>query len=162
MCCMKCLVRSRTLHYSAHVFARRPEVPSSEPARVRAFSVGSRVSLKLLSGLTRQSSPSGGGAASPNFHNGASSSTASSTSSTPISGAARFLAGLSNKGITENNYIRGCGSHSPYFLMNLGGAVSPSSSCSSSSSFNSPYTEFCSPITPIQGRGRTVKPKSTR
>ena len=142
----------------------RPEPPTSEPARVRAFSVGSRVSLKFLTGSSRHGSPSGG-TASPNiYHNGTSSSTASSTSSTPISGAARFLAGLSNyKGIGENNYIGGSasGSHSPYFAMNLGGAVSPSSSCSSSSSF-SPYAEFCSPVAHIQGRGKTVKSKSTR
>lgn len=152
----------------------RPEMVL-EPPRVRAFSVGSRVSLKLLGGLSSgNKSCNGGGGASPG---GGTSSTASSTCSTPISGAARFLAGLNHfKGTNDSsNYIGGSNScnnnshnNSPYYMVNLrngvGGprTISPSSSCSSSSSF-SPYPEFCSPATAPHGtKGRTSKSKSTR
>ena len=115
----------------------------STASRVRAFSVGSKLgSLKLFSSLRHSNNPNNTAATSPSDCGSPSTSTGalgqaltstqplvlsttSSTSSTPLSGAARFLAGL-NKSSGEDCF---------------GGAVSPSSSCSSSSSF-SPYVEF--------------------
>ncbi|KAF2359432.1 IRS-type PTB domain [Trinorchestia longiramus] len=139
----------------------RPEVGLVEPPRARAFSVGSRMSLKLLGSLTGSSKLSveamnGGGG-------GGTSSTTSSACSTPVSGTSRFFLGVNHfKSINESNYISGCHSNSPYSLVNPRGGprtISPSSSCSSCSSF-SPYPEFC-PATASGHKGRNSKSKST-